>query len=85
MVKGIRRTLLVARKQALPLLPEAPGRISAALPDDLSGTRDRALLVSLGQEELSFGDDAWRLRSAARRPIRGATDARWASRSAQAR
>jgi integrase len=70
MLKGIRRTLLVAQKQALPLLPETLGRISAALPDDLSGTRDRALLllgfaggfrrselVSLDVEDLSFGDD----------------------------
>jgi integrase len=69
-LKGIRRTLLVAQKQALPLLPAALRRIAEVLPADLSGARDRALLllgfaggfrrselVGLDVADLSFGED----------------------------
>ncbi len=44
-LKGIRRTRGVAQRQAAPLLPGQLRTMVAALPQDLRGARDRALLL----------------------------------------
>ena len=67
---GIRRTLGVRQKQARPLTVSDLKRIVTALPDDLAGLRDRAILLlgfagafrrselaALTVEDLSFVDD----------------------------
>jgi site-specific recombinase XerD len=43
--KGIRRQMKTAQRQAAPLLVEHLRRIVEVLPDNLAGTRDRALLL----------------------------------------
>lgn len=44
-LRGIRRQIGVRQVQKLPLLPEQLRALVAALPDDLSGSRDRAILL----------------------------------------
>jgi integrase len=69
-LKGIRRTLGVAQKQARPLLPSELKRITVVLSSGLQGRRDAALLllgfaggfrraelVALNVEDLILGDD----------------------------
>ena len=69
-LKGIRRTHGVAQKRKAPLLVAHLRRISSALPDNLLGVRDRALLllgfaaalrrselVALDLDDLEFSDE----------------------------
>ena len=73
-MKGVRRKLGTAKKQAKPLLPRDLRELLSALPRSLIGVRDRALLVvgfaaalrrselvALNVEDLSFEADGMKV------------------------